>query len=218
MNNPADHWPRGWPERGSDLKRTASFNDAVFAIAITLLVLEIHVPEIPAGSVATVLPSALVELWPKFSSFLLSFWLVSLYWLAHHRTFHYISGYDRRLLLINLLFLMWIVLLPFSASLLGEYGNQQIVVLIYAVHLALTGLTLSWLWWHAWRRNPDLLDTAGVDPREFRYNELRLIIPPLIFVLSIGVSFLSIGAAPVMWLLTLVTGPVLLRIFGRPAA
>lgn len=132
--------------------------------------------------------------------------------------YHYISGYDRRLLLINLLFLMWIVLLPFSASLLGEYGNQQIVVLIYAVHLALTGLTLSWLWWHAWRRNPDLLDTAGVDPREFRYNELRLIIPPLIFVLSIGVSFLSIGAAPVMWLLTLVTGPVLLRIFGRPAA
>jgi uncharacterized membrane protein len=159
----------------------------------------------------------LVELWPKFVSFLISFWLVGLYWLAHHRSFHYISAYDSRLLRISLLFLMWIVLLPFSASLLGEYGNQQIVVIIYAVHLALTGLTLWWLWWHASRR-PHLLETAGVDPREFRYNGLRIVVPPLIFVLSIGVSFFSVGLTQVLWLLGLLTRPVLLRMLRRSSA
>ena len=143
------------------------FSDAVLAIAITLLALEIQVPQIPPGSGAAALPTALFGLWPKFFSFLISFWFVGIYWMAHHRAFHYIRGYDRSVLLINLLFLMWIVLLPFSSSLLGEYGNQQIVVVIYAVHVAVASLTLSWIWWHA-SRSPRLMNTAQVDTREFR--------------------------------------------------
>lgn len=214
MNDPHTHWPQVWPERGSDLQRTMNFSDAVFAIALTLLALEIRVPEIPAGSVATLLPAKLVELLPKFYSFLLSFWIVGLYWLAHHHTLRYISGYDRRLLLINLLFLMWIVVLPFSSSLLGEYANQQIVVIIYALNLALIGLTLSWMWWHA-KRDPQLLDTAGVDPREVRYNELGPLGPSLIFGVSIGVSFLSIWAAQYLWLLALFFRPAILWILRR---
>src|SRR3954454_8361492 len=112
-------------ESGTELERTIFFSDAVFAIAITLLALEIQVPQIPDGSVPALLPTALLSLWPKFFSFLISFWVIGNYWLAHHRIFHYINGYDRGLLLINLLFLMWIVLMPFSSSLVGEYGNQQ---------------------------------------------------------------------------------------------
>ena len=217
MNDLDNHWPEGWPERGSDIERTVFFSDAVFAIALTLLVLDLHVPDIPADSVATALPSALAELWPKFFSFLLSFWVVGLYWVSHHRTFHYISGYDRRLLLSNLLFLMWIVLLPFSTSLMGEYGNQQIVVIIYAVNVALTGLTLWWVWWHA-SHNPELLNTAGLDSQEIRYNTLRIMVPPLIFGLSIGVSFFSVWAVQGLWFLTLLSRPVLLRILRRSSA
>jgi uncharacterized membrane protein len=74
------------------------------------------VPEVPDDPAA--LREALLGLWPRFFSFFISFWFVGTYWVAHHRVFHYIRGYDRRLLFINLLFLMWIVLLPFS-SLLG---------------------------------------------------------------------------------------------------
>jgi uncharacterized membrane protein len=207
MNDPANHW----------LERGSFFSDAVFAIAITLLALEIQVPQIPAGLEATLLPSALLELWPKLFSFLISFWVVGNYWLAHHRIFHYISGYDRRLLLINLLFLMWIVLLPFSSSLIGEYGNQQIVVIIYAVHIVTLGLSLSWVWWHA-SHEPHLLDTARVDPREFRYNQLRALAVPLIFLLSIGVSFLNVWATQVFWLLAFLLRPVLLRILRRSSA
>ena len=89
-------------ESGTEIERTIFFSDAVFAIAITLLVLNIGMPEIPADLVATELPRRLLELWPKFLSFFISFWIVGIYWIAHHRTFHYIKGHDRRLLLINL--------------------------------------------------------------------------------------------------------------------
>jgi uncharacterized membrane protein len=213
MNNPDDHRL----EKGSDLERTVFFSDAVFAIAITLLALGLQVPELPAGSQATLLPVALLGLWPKFFSFLLSFWVIGFYWLAHHRTFHYIRGYDRSLLLINLLFLMWIVLLPFSTSLLGEYGDQQIVEIIYAVDVALIGLTLSWLWWHAWR-DPRLLDTTRVAHRELRYNQLRSMAVPLVFIVSIGVSFFSVWATQYFWLLAFFARPILLRILRSSSA
>jgi uncharacterized membrane protein len=143
--------------------------------------------------------------------------VVGFYWLAHHRTFHYIRGYNRGLLLINLLFLMWIVLLPFSSSLLGEYGNQQIVEIIYAVDVALIGLTLSWIWWHA-LGDPHLLNTTGIDPHELRYNQLRTMAVPLIFVLSIGVSFFSVWVTQYFWLLAFLSRPVLLRILRRSSA
>ena len=59
--------------------------------------------------------------------------MIGNYWMAHHHTFNYIRGYDRRLLLLNFLFLMWVVLMLFSASLLGEYGDQQISAVLYAL-------------------------------------------------------------------------------------
>ena len=196
-------------ESGTELERTIFFSDAVFAIAITLLALEIRVPQIPDGSVPALLPTALLGLWPKFFGFLISFWVIGNYWLAHHRIFHYISGYDRGLLLINLLFLMWIVLMPFSSSLISEYGNQQIAVIIYAMHIIVSGLTLSWVWLYA-SRDPLLMDTAQLETREFRYNQLRALVVPLIFLLSIGVSF-SVWATQVVWLLAFLIRPILLR-------
>ena len=212
MANPEDHWM----ERGSEIERTVFFSDAVFAIAITLLALEIRVPEIPSGSAASSLPAELLELWPQFLSFLISFWIVGNYWLAHHRIFHYIRAYDRNLLLINLLFLMWIVLLPFSSSLLGEYGDQQIAAIIYALHIVVSGLTLSWLWRYA-SRDPRLMDTAQLDAREVRYNDLRGIAIPLIFLFSIAVSFFSVWVAEGLWILTFLVRPWLIRMFGGSA-
>jgi uncharacterized membrane protein len=100
MTNPQGHWL----ERGNEIERTVFFSDAVFAIAITLLALEIRLPDVADDP--TALQEALIGLWPKFFSFLISFWFVGNYWVAHHRVFHYIRAYDRRLLLINLLFLI----------------------------------------------------------------------------------------------------------------
>lgn len=159
----------------------------------------------------------LEELWPDFYSFLISFWFIAHFWRAHHRVFHYIRGYDRGLLLINLFFLMWIVLLPFSTTLLSRYEDQRLAVILYAAHVAIAGLALTWVWRHA-SRNPYLMDKRLVDSREFRYNQLRALAMPLVFVLSIGVSFINVPAAELFWLLAFLVRPVLLKIIGRSAA
>ena len=89
--------------------------------------------------------------------------------------------------------LMWMVLLPFSSSLLGEYGNQWTAVVIYAAHVGHAGLTLSWVWWYV-SRDPCLMNMSRMDESELRYNELGLSVP-LVFLVSIGVSFVSVPAA-----------------------
>ena len=202
-----------WTESGTDIERTVFFSDAVFAIAITLLALELRVPQIPESTAASELPDALLELWPNVFSFLISFWVIGYYWLAHHRIFHQVRAYDRRLLLINLLFLMWIVLMPFSSSLIGEYENLQLPVIVYSVHNILAGVTLSWLWRYASKDGRFV--RTDTDARAIRYNNLRALLLPSVFVLSIGVSFINAEIARGSWLLAFLAGPLLQRYMRR---
>jgi uncharacterized membrane protein len=208
VNEPVE----GGSERGLELDRIAFFSDGVFAIAITLLVLEIRLPEPIPGSHASGLSSALLEeLWPDFYSFLISFWFVGTLWIAHHRVFRYIRHYDGGLLLLNLFFLMWIVLLPFSATLLSRFEDQQVAVVIYATHVAFAELALAAVWRHA-SRTPRLMEAGRMNSRQRRYNELLVLAMPLVFALSIGVSFISVLAAQLSWLLVFLVRPVLLGI------
>ena len=204
---------RPWVETGTETERTVFFSDAVFAIAITLLALNVQVPQIPPDQAPTELAGSLLGLWPKFLSYVLSFWVIGFYWMSHHRIFHYINGYDHKLLLINLLFLMFVALMPFSASLLGEYGWLQLAFIVYAVHLTIASLALSWLWRYA-HRNPRLID-PHIDPLVARYNDLRGLLLLLVYAISIGVSFLNVHAAEYCLLLLFLVGPVLSRYMQR---
>jgi uncharacterized membrane protein len=208
VNEPAE----GGSERSLEFDRLAFFSDGVFAIAITLLVLEIRLPEPMSAPHASRLSIALVEeLWPDLYSFLISFWFVGTLWIAHHRVFRYIRDYDRGLLLFNLFFLMWIVLLPFSATLLSRFEDQQLAVVIYASHVAVAEVVLAGVWRYA-SRTPRLIDAGRMSSRQRRYNELLVLTMPLIFAFSIGVSFVSVRAAELSWLLVFLVRPVLLRI------
>jgi uncharacterized membrane protein len=195
---------------GTDAGRTISFSDAVIAIAITLLALDLKVPQVSESSASADLPRALLELWPNLFSFILSFWIIGSYWLAHRRISQLVGAYDRRMVLINLLFLMWIVLMPFSTALVGEYEHQQLPVVIYAVHNILTSLTLTWLWRHAIRDGR--LVEANLDPSLVRHSNVRSLVVQGVFLLSIGISFISVDAARLSWVLIWpLTGPVLQR-------
>ena len=184
---------------GIDTGRTISFSDAGIAIAITLLALDLKVPQVPESSAAAELPRALLELWPNLYSFVLSFWIIGSYWLAHRRISELVGAYDQRMQLINLLFLMWIVLMPFSTALVGEYEHQQLPVIIYAVHNILTSLTLTWLWRHA--ASDSSLVEANLDPRLVRHSTFRALIVQGVFLLSIGISFVSVDVARLSWVL-----------------
>src|SRR5215216_3693364 len=137
-------------EGSRELERIIFFSDAVFAIAITLLVLNIEVPDIPQDLVAEELPGQLLGLWPKYLSYVISFLVTLIFWIAHHSIFSTIRGYDRALIWLNSLFLMFVAFLPFPTALLGEYGDQQLVVVIYASSVAITRLMLSAAWWYAY--------------------------------------------------------------------
>jgi uncharacterized membrane protein len=196
-------------ETGRDRDRIVNLSDGVFAIAITLLVLDIRAPDIPQYMVSSQLPGALLSLWPKYLSYVLSFVGISAFWLIHHSIFRPIRSYDRTLLYLNFLFLMVLAFLPFPTSLLGEYGGRQLPVAIYAATLAVGRLLLTALHWYS-SRNDRLLDEPQ-DPATVRFFLIRGLTIPAIFLLSIVVSFFSVSVAIWMWLVMLVVDTVVIR-------
>ena len=138
-----------WGDEGTNTERIVFFSDAVFAIAITLLALEIKIPEVAHYTGAWQHLASLLELWPRVLNFLISFVVIGTYWTAHHRIFTYIHRYDRRLVWLNLLFLLCIACMPIITALLGATAPDMVSVGIYAAVLALTGLAQWALWHHA---------------------------------------------------------------------
>lgn len=133
---------RGLPslERGRDLSRILAFTDGVFAIAITLLVLQIEVPE-GLTSNADFL-NRLGDMWPDLFAFAISFIVIGIYWMNHHRLMRMVREYDHSLMAVTMLYLFWVVLLPFTSQLIGEYGSQvKLSTVAYVLNLALIGLS-----------------------------------------------------------------------------
>jgi len=188
-------------ETGRDRDRIVNLSDGVFAIAITLLVLDIRVPDIPENMVPSQLPGALLSLWPKYLGYILSFVGISAFWLIHHSIFRSIRSYDRILLYLNFLFLMVVAFVPFPTSLLGEYGDHQLPVAIYAATLAVGRLLLTAIHWYS-MRDDRLLD-GPQDPATVRFFLIRGLTIPTIFLLSIGISFFSVSVAIWTWLVML---------------
>jgi uncharacterized membrane protein len=197
------------PEVSRDRDRIINLSDGVFAIAITLLILDIRVPDIPENMVTSELPSALLSLWPKYLGYFLSFVGISTFWMIHHSIFRPIRAYDRTLLYLNFLFLMFVAFVPFPTSLLGEYGNHQLPVAIYAATLAIGRLLLTALHWYSTRNNR-LLD-ENQDPATVRFFLIRGLTIPAIFLLSIVISFLSVNAAIWMWFIMIAIDAIILR-------
>jgi uncharacterized membrane protein len=201
------------PEPARDRDRIVNFSDGVFAIVITLLILTIEVPDIPPASVARELPSRLLALTPDLLSYVISFLVVAVYWQAHHRVFEPIRGYDRTLLWLNFLFLMTISFLPFPTSLLGEYREQQLPVVIYAINVSLASLLLVSTSWYATKGHR--LTDPHLDEAAMRRQHIQGLAVPAVFLLSVAISFLSVTAAMYSWLLLLVANPLIRRVWTR---
>jgi uncharacterized membrane protein len=193
---------------GRELDRIVFFSDAVFAIAITLLVLDIKVPEIPNNLVAEELPGQLLALWPKYFGYVLSFVVIITFWSIHHSIFSVIRGYDRGLIWLNSIFLMFVAFVPFPTSLLSEYGDHQLPVAIYAATLAIGRLLLTVIYWYA--TSGHRLVDPELTPQTVRFFLLRGLTIPVIFLLTIGISFFSVSAAIYSWLLLIVVDTVIL--------
>jgi uncharacterized membrane protein len=184
-------------EKGLGFERIVFFSDAVFAIAITLLALEIQVGEIADARVNVELPQRLLELWPQLLGFLLGFFVIGSYWVAHHMIFGYIQRYDRRLITLNMLFLALIALSPFPNNVIGEYGLHQPAQIFYALSMSVTGFTRALLWGYA-SYNHRLIDPA-LDQRMIRQIHWRGLVVPVAFLLSIPFTWMNPVVPIVIW-------------------
>ena len=180
-----------------------AFSDGVFAVAITLLVLNLQIPLLASSLVSRELLPKLVALCPKLLSYLLSFVIVGIYWVAHHHTFHYITRSDRTLLWLNILLLLCIVFLPFPTALLGRYPEQRVSIISYAGRLVITGLALQSLRWYA-TSGCRLVD-GEIDPHLAQRATRRNQTAPPLYLLAIGLSLMSIPASLVLFLLVAVS-------------
>ena len=144
------------PRQHLSFERMLFFSDAVFAIAITLLVIEIKVPVLPYGASEGDLGIGLLQSLPKIVGFLVSFLLIGQSWIEHHRICGLMNGYDQGFLWNNLLLLLFVAWLPFATAVLSEFYWLRIALYVYALSFAGLGLTKAFLWRHAVRRN--LLD------------------------------------------------------------
>lgn len=136
-------------ERGKDLSRIVAFVDAVFAIAITLLVLQLDVPVGVDSS--SELWDRLKDQGPDFLAFGISFVVLGFYWLINHRLMRTLAEFDARLIIFVLIYLAFIVLIPFSSQLLGENGDQNLAVIIYIGNVVLVNASLTLMLIHAER-------------------------------------------------------------------
>lgn len=168
--------------------RIEALTDGVFAIAMTLLVFGIRVPEVPSGS-ALALSHRLAKIWPHFLIYAISFINLSVYWVGHHGQFHYIRRTDRVLLWINLFFLLFVTFIPFSTALMGEYPNQPISVILYSANLSVVGLMLLAHWSYA-TSHRRLVD-RDLDAKVVHLAKRRILVGIPIFLLALTLSFVN---------------------------
>jgi uncharacterized membrane protein len=181
------------PETGLSFERVVFFSDAVFAIVITLLVLELKVPHITEHT-EPALRRALFELFPSVMGFVVSFLIIGLMWTEHHRIFRYIDNYNAGLLWRNLLLLLCVSFVPFPTALFSENFWSQTAFVLYTGSFGAVATAKLWIWRHAVASG---LLKKDVGPEIEKRIGRRSWAVPLGCALAIALSFISVMVAPV---------------------
>ena len=192
----------------TDFGRIVAFTDGVMAVAITLLVLNLEVPDVQGDQ----LDDALRELDGSFLAYVLTFALVGRFWLVHHNLFESLERFDGRMMVLNLIFLMLIALMPFGMDLVDTYPNTSIAIATFAAILSLTSLTHWTMAAHS--RRSDFMHSEPVHETR-RLGKIASLDVPAIFLLSVPVAFVSPLAAQLMWVATIVLRGPLRRAVAR---
>ncbi|MEO8396936.1 MAG: TMEM175 family protein, partial [Chloroflexota bacterium] len=165
-----------------------AFSDGVFSIAITLLVLDIHVPPIEQAD-ATGLLTQLLHLWPNLLAFVASFFFILVMWINHHRVFTLIRRSDNNLLLLNGLLLFGVILLPFPTALVAEYlqhRDETTAILVYNVWFLVIAIFFNMLWRYASHNNRLFTDNTDRKLAASITRQYTLGFPPYIVAIVVG--------------------------------
>jgi uncharacterized membrane protein len=210
---PSTRYPR--PSERDDFGRVMYFTDAVFAIAMTLLVVEIGVPETIDGAPDD--PGALLDAFtdkgPLLFAFFLGCYTIGFYWAAHHRFMSWLDAVDRGFVLLTVVYLAFVALLPFPTGVLGEFGQNPVAVIAFALNMGAVSSMETVLFAYARRRR---LFRQELPTDVYRWSLGSSLLPVLLFALSVPVAFVASWLAIAMWLLAIPLQRVWARY--RPAA
>ena len=181
------------------LEHVVSFGDAIFAFSITFMAVLIEIPNLPANLSQTEVIQSLVEdLGPRFAIYVISFFVIGLYWISYHQIFDHIEGSHGVIVWLNLVFLFFITIIPFAVDLQVDYGFYQVIFILYALVLTFGGLTLTLIWLHA--RKNRLIDNT-MSHTEIQNVLLESILLPSVFVISILISIVDLQIAYYFWMI-----------------
>ncbi|HUZ01449.1 MAG TPA: TMEM175 family protein [Thermomicrobiaceae bacterium] len=199
--------------------RLAALSDGVFAVAMTLLVLDLRVPDLPPNHAATALAHSLLALWPHYLTYALSFVVVGAFWMGHHQTLLLLRRIDRGFVWLNLLFLLCISAVPFVTAVYGRYGGEPVAAAVYAGFLLVTQLIQIALLVDATRHRR--LVGEDLDPVWLADRMEGQLLVAAVFAVSFVVAWLSPLAAlltlSLVWVINALGRPIrLLRPHRRP--
>jgi uncharacterized membrane protein len=185
-------------EHEVEFSRIVAFSDGVFSIAITLLVLELKLPDdLKNGEIW----HALGNQREQFLAYGISFAVIARFWVVHHSFFSDVKAFDSRLIGLNMLYLGFLVLIPFSSQVLGEYGGTLPAVVVYSANLTAVVLVGQGMAWDARRSG-----LAKTDAQTERESLLRATFIAVVFLGSIVVALFDASIAPYIWLLLFFEG------------
>ena len=184
--------------------RLLTLADGIFAIAMTLLVLDLRLPETPGVDLATRLGSLI----PRFGTFVVSFVVLGVFWFAHHQTFHFVVRVNRTLVWLSVLFFMGVALIPFVASVLGANYNDPIALTLYGGVIGLLTVLGYVVWWYL--TGDRGLVVGGLDPDLVRKVSQWIAVGPSIALVAILLAFVN----PLISLLIYLVLPVLFIAFN----
>ncbi len=194
--------------------RIEALSDGVFSIAMTLLVLKLEVPAVSHHSANSEMLSQLLAEAPAFLSFVGTFLVSAAFWLLHHLTFHFVRHVSRALCWINLVFLMFVSLLPFSAGMMGHLFVHPVSQYFYFGNLLALALLLNLHWHYARRRGMAPIDPNDIQARRLTY---RLAAFALGFAAALAVSMREPRLSPLAFVLTVAAGAIAERALRRRA-
>jgi uncharacterized membrane protein len=172
------------------LDRIKFFSDAVFAIAITLLILNVA---IPSGTRQSHLAHELNSIWPEYGAFAFTFLLIGLRWMTHLIQFRHIRAYDYTLLGLNMALLFVVAFLPFASKVLADYPDSRPACILYAASMAVAGLISTALWYHVYRKS------SLIDPDLDPYLKINFLLRWATLPAFFGIAIILVIIVPDLW-------------------
>jgi uncharacterized membrane protein len=194
-------------DRQIRLEHVTSFADAIFAFSITFMAITINIPNLAQNLTQAQVIDKLSESLPEFEIYVISFFMIGIYWIAYHQIFNHIVGSHQITTWLTLVFLLFITLIPLATNMQIGYGSYQIVFVLYALVLTIAGALLTIIWLHATKNK---LINQNMTQIEIHCVLLESTLSPAVFLLSILVSFIDLQIAYYFWLV-IIPAKIVLR-------